>query len=218
MKEILFAVPPRRMTQALARSIAGSLGKPAKMPGSTWGISATACKVGGKLAKVEGSVCFDCYALKGCYRYSTVKNAHAQRAAGLNSVSFADAMIAQIKRKREKYFRWHDSGDLQHLQHLLDIVRVAEALPDFQFWLPTREKGIVLEYLRAFGDFPPNLCVRVSAAMVDGAPPEGFPNTSTVHSDKVQGFKCKAPAQDGKCRDCRACWDRSVKNVSYKKH
>lgn len=219
MKTILFAIPPRRINGKIATAIAGSLGKPSKMPGRAYGISAELCKVGGALAKVEGSVCFDCYALKSNYTYPSVKQAHANRLGGLSSLSWTDAMIYKISKAGERFFRWHDSGDLQHLQHLLDIVRIAEALPGVQFWLPTREKAVVLEYLRVFHDFPANLCVRVSAAMVDGKAPEGFPNTSTVHKLKApQGFKCKAPAQEGKCGKCRACWDRSISNVSYKQH
>jgi hypothetical protein len=89
-----------------------------------------------------------CYALKANYSYPSVQKAHENRVASLSSVSWADAMIFQIRQSKTEYFRWHDSGDLQSLQHLFDIVRIAEALPSVKFWIPTREKGIVNQYLR----------------------------------------------------------------------
>lgn len=212
---VLFAVPESRLTLKLAESIAGSLGKPSKMPGLSYGISAKLCNIGGKLAKIPGSVCFGCYAFKANYQYPSVQTAHKKRAAGLSSISWADSMIKLIRRSGETYFRWHDSGDLQSFQHLLDIVRIAEALPAVNFWLPTKEKKLVHQYRDAFGDFPENLCVRLSGAMVDGKAPEYTGNTSTVSTTV---YTCKAPDQANKCLDCRDCWDRDVKNVVYKIH
>lgn len=216
MQTVLFAVPPSRLSVKLASSIAGSLGRPSKMPGLSYGISAKLCNVGGKLAKVAGSVCSGCYALKANYQYPSVQSAHENRARGLSSISWADSMIKLISRSGETYFRWHDSGDLQSFQHLLDIVRIAEALPAVNFWLPTKEKGLVYRYRDAFGDFPANLCVRLSGAMVDGKAPEYSGNTSTVVSTAT--YTCKAPDQGNRCADCRDCWNREIKNVAYKVH
>lgn len=218
-KVMIFAVPRSKLNNKTAKLIAGSLGKPSKMPGLSYGISATLCNVGSKLAKIVGSVCHGCYALKANYKYPSVTQAHTKRYNGLSSVSWADSMIKLISDSKEQYFRWHDSGDIQNLQHLFDIVRIAEALPNVSFWLPTKEKGLILEYQKSFGAFPENLCVRLSAAMVDSKPLSGFENTSTVHSanDPI-GFACKAPEQGNKCLDCRACWNKSIANVSYKLH
>ena len=206
-------------SKAAAIKIAGSLGKPSKMPGLSYGISAKLCKVGSKLALVKGSTCEGCYALKANYQYPSVQAAHAKRAAGLDHPQWAEAMVYLIEKAGEKYFRWHDAGDLQSFQHLLNIVSIAEKLPSVSFWLPTREKGLVNQYLRAFKAFPDNLVVRVSAAMIDSEAPAGFQNTSTVHDQAAaQGYSCPAQQQGNKCMDCRACWDSSVSNVSYHKH
>lgn len=215
MQVMLFAVPKSRMSMRMANSIAGSLGKPSKMPGLAYGISAKLCNVGSQLYKVAGSVCEGCYALKGNYAFPTVQKAHEKRAAGISSISWKDAMIKKIGRSGTEWFRWHDSGDLQSLQHLFDIVAIAKALPSVKFWIPTRETKLIKTYLDTFGEFPGNLCVRVSAAMIDGKPPAGFENTSTVSSTKGT---CPAPQQGGKCADCRACWDKTVTNVAYTKH
>lgn len=217
---INFAMPKSRIKSIkVAQAIAGSLGKPSKMPGFTYGISAKLCKVGAKLAKVPGSVCFDCYALKANYQYPSVTKAHETREKSLSSLSWVDSMVFMIKAKANPYFRWHDAGDLQSFQHLLDIVKIAEQLPNVSFWLPTREKALILKYREAFGAFPGNLCVRLSSAMIDSKPLAGFENTSTVHDkNEAPGHECPAYKQGNKCLDCRACWDKSVLNVSYKKH
>jgi hypothetical protein len=31
-------------------------------------------------------------------------------------------------------------------------------------------------------------------------------------------MECPAYKQDGECKDCRSCWSRKVKQVSYKEH
>lgn len=215
IQTVLFAVPESRLTVKLANTIAGSLGKPSKMPGLSYGISAKLCNVGQKLAKISGSVCNGCYALKANYQYPSVQTAHDKRASGLSSVSWVDSMIKLISRSGETYFRWHDSGDLQSFQHLLDIVRIADRLPAVNFWLPTKEKKLIYQYRETFGDFPANLCVRLSGAMVDGKAPSYEGNTSTVSSTV---YTCRAPDQANKCLDCRECWDRNVKNITYKVH
>jgi hypothetical protein len=136
----------------------------------------------------------------------------------MQKADWVSAMVFLINKKGMDYFRWHDSGDLQSFQHLLNLVTIAEQCPNTSFWLPTREKKYINQYIKAFGDFPKNLTVRVSATMVDDKAGD-YPNTSTVHQDKKAiGFECNAPKQAGKCGKCRACWDKSVVNVSYKKH
>ena len=203
-----------------ALEFVGGLSSPSKMPCHSYGISAKLCQTGSKLVDVVGSTCADCYALKGFYGdwNTNISNAHAKRLEAMQSPDWVSAMVFLITRKKMDYFRWHDSGDLQSFQHLLNLVTIAEACPDTSFWLPTREKKYINQYQKAFGDFPANLVVRVSATMVDDKAGD-YANTSTVHQDKAPiGLACKAPEQDGKCMDCRACWDKSVVNVSYAKH
>ena len=43
----------------------GTLSNPSKMPSYAWGISAKKCLTGSKLAKIPGTICNKCYALKG---------------------------------------------------------------------------------------------------------------------------------------------------------
>lgn len=210
------------MTIKKATSIVGSgLGKPSKMPGTSFGISAHKCNVGQKLAKVKGSVCHGCYAMGANYSYPSVTLSHERRIANLYHPEWVHAMVRLIDHSKTLWHRWHDSGDLQSKQHLLNIVSVAEALPLVGFWLPTKEKGLVHWFLDTFGAFPDNLIVRVSGAMVDDKPPAGFAHTSTVHTKPGQakhGLECLAYTRKGKCGDCRLCWDKSIPSVSYPKH
>ena len=94
-----------------ALKITGSLSKPSKMPGWAYGLPAKECKTGAKLAKVPGSVCFDCYALKGCYVFKVVQAAQYKRLEAIRHPLWAGAMATIINSKKSKFFRWHDSGD-----------------------------------------------------------------------------------------------------------
>lgn len=197
-----------------AESIAGSLGKPSKMPGYAYGLPAKHCPVGSTLVNVPGSVCSNCYALKGRYVFPNVAASQQKRFESLYHPQWVDAMVFMITARKQQYFRWHDSGDLQGEKHLDNIVEVARRCPDVKFWLPTREKALVSAY-SASKAIPDNLVIRVSGTMIDGEAPVRFINTSTV---VTSGATCPAPSQGNQCGDCRACWDPSVRNVSYKEH
>ena len=204
------------MTIARAQEIAGTLGNPSKMPGKSYGLPAVNCKVGGLLAKIGGTVCSGCYALKGNYRFKSVQASQAKRLAGITHPEWVDAMTLMIEQSGETFFRWHDSGDIQSSEHLERIFEVARRLPGVQFWLPTKEYGLVKSPAQ---QCPPNLVIRVSGARVDGPAPTWAENSSTVVSS-LDGEQdaCPAPTQGNKCGDCRNCWDKGVKNVAYHVH
>src|SRR5210317_1228253 len=157
------------MTIKELESTVGTLSKPSKMPCHGYSIPASRCKVGMKMRKVKGSVCFYCYAMKGRYVFQSVKAAMEKRFQSLNNPNWAKVMTALIEKKEKSgFFRWHDSGDLQSLEHLEDIAQIARNLPKISFWLPTREYNIVKQYLNKHESFPNNLTVRLSALMIDG--------------------------------------------------
>ena len=80
-----------------ALKITGSLSKPSKMPGPAYNLPAYKCITGQKLAKVPGSVCFGCYALKGRYRFRAGTSAMERRLEALQHPGCVDAMIQLIK-------------------------------------------------------------------------------------------------------------------------
>ena len=195
--------------------ITGTLSRTSKMPGFSYGLPAQECKTGSKLAKVKGSTCYNCYALKGCYRYPVVKAAQYKRLASTRHPGWVRAMAAQISPKREKFFRWHDSGDVQDLRHLVKIFKVARLTPEFKHWLPTREAWAA-KYAK-HPRCPDNLKIIFSMPMVDQEAAGKFLYTSTVVTDPKKAT-CPAPKQNNACGDCRKCWDKSVKNVAYLAH
>ena len=193
-----------------AKEITGSLTRTSKMPGLSYSLPAWECKTGSKLRKVKGSVCASCYALKGNYtRYKAIKAAQYVRLKAIEDSRWVEAMTAQVK--RSTYFRWHDAGDVQDLNHLNKIYEVCRLTPSKRHWLPTREAWIKDHVSRA----PDNLIIRFSMPMIDQAAAGGWANTSTVVS---AGATCPAPQQDGQCKDCRNCWNPEIKNISYGKH
>ncbi len=204
-----------------AKEITGhksGLGKPSKMPGFSTSLSAFDCKTGAKLAKIEGSVCSKCYAFNGNYQWPAVKAAHKKRLAALQHPKWVEAMtllIGHYTNKEDPYFRIHDSGDIQSVDHLMQWVQIARNLPWVNFWMPSKEIKWVKDTYKATPDWPTNLVVRLSAPMIGKDAPasiQAFP-TSTVQADS--GFECEAYKRGNSCGDCRACWSPNVSNVDY---
>ena len=181
------------------------------MPGPAYNLPAASCQTGAKLAKIPGTICHGCYALKGRYRFTNVRLALARRLEALSHPQWVQAMTILIK--GEKFFRWHDSGDLQSSWHLKQIFEVCNNTPDTSHWLPTREA----RYLPLNHDnIPKNLTIRMSSHKVNQGPVKSWPWTSCVVNTGYH--TCPAPYQGNECQNCRQCWDRDIPNVSYGKH
>ena len=200
------------MLKKEANEIVGGLSTPGKMPCYSINLPAAACITGQIMARVPGTTCHGCYAMKGRYRFKPTKIAMARRLAALQDSRWVRAMVTLMKNR--PHFRWHDSGDLQGAQHLKNILEVCKQTPDTKHWLPTREARLLA--LMDPDIIPKNLIIRLSATKVNGAAGKSWPWTSTVTDGK--GKTCPAPDQGGKCKSCRNCWDRSIKNVQYAKH
>ena len=221
-----------------AKEITGSMTRTSKMPGLSYSLPAWECKTGAKLAKVAGSVCAGCYAMKGNYtRYPAIKAAQYVRLKAITDPRWVDAMVAQIK--RQKFFRWHDAGDIQSAEHLQKIFEVCRLTPDTKHWIPTREAQFLKDVNPE--EVPENLIIRMSSHMIDQGPVSFWPWTSTVVNEKNKStcpapytdkkgkvhtatqMKAYTPAQKkeldfGHCGNCRSCWDRNTPNVEYGKH
>jgi hypothetical protein len=193
-----------------------------KMPGLSYSLPAWECITGKKLRKIKNSVCSGCYALKGNYtRYPAIKAAQYYRLASLMKPKWTEAMVAQVK--RQKFFRWHDAGDIQSAKHLTNIFEVCNQTPATSHWLPTREA----KFLKLMDPavVPANLIIRLSGHMIDGKNATWWPWTSSVstqgamRSSHVQDSRqCPAKDQGNQCGSCRSCWNREVPNVTYPKH
>ena len=202
------------MLKKEAIEITGGLSKPSKMPGPAHNLPAKRCITGAKLVKVPGSVCAGCYALKGRYRFKNVQDALNRRLQALEDPRWVEAMVTLVT--GHAHFRWHDSGDIQSVDHLKNIFEVCKRTPEPAHWLPTREARFLS--LMDPGVVPANLKIVLSDHMVDQMTPASWwPFTSGVTTDAAQ-VSCPAPKQNNECQSCRACWDRNVKRVVYGKH
>ena len=91
------------MNTSEAIKITHTLSKPSKMPGFSIGIPAKECKTGAKLRKIKGSVCYGCYALKGCYVFPDVQAAQYKRLKAIKKKKWIEAMAHQINSKKVKF-------------------------------------------------------------------------------------------------------------------
>jgi hypothetical protein len=238
------------MTISQLEDAVGGLSNPDKMPWLSYNLPASDCKVGSVLQARSGSVCADCYALTGRYRFPNVQKAMTKRLKAIQSPDWVGNMSELIRRKSERipadrrYFRWHDSGDIQSFDHLLDIITIARNVPGVQFWLPTKEYGLINRLHKsqrppsqAVVKIPSNLCIRVSAPDIDQYLPvqsydknAPWRNTSAVvpYSEDERWdirqaqytAECPAtvPGEDHHCNQCRACWDTDEPVVTYYLH
>ena len=124
-------------------------------------------------------------------------------------------MAAQINSFKCKEFRWHDAGDIQSIKHLLKIFKIAKLTPGVKHWMPTKEAQFLK--LIPVKRVPKNLIIRLSGTNVDGPAGKFWKHSSTVTTDPKKAT-CPAPTQGGKCLDCRACWNKRIKNIAYLKH
>jgi len=202
------------MLKKEASKITGGLSAPGKMPEGSYNLPAVACQTGAKLREVPGTPCYGCYAFKGRYNFPNVQAALARRLDSLTHPQWVQAMAVLIKGK--KFFRWHDSGDLQGPEHLKKIFEVCKLTPETMHWLPTQERKL-LQYLDP-AIIPPNLLIRLSNAKNDTKPGRAWDHWSTVVTTPRAGHVCPAPDQGNNCGSCRACWSRDVHEVQYKIH
>ena len=202
------------MLKKEAKEITGGLSKPNKMPGPSINLPAVACITGAKLVKVQGSTCSGCYALKGRYRFGNVQAALKRRLSKLHDPRWIESMVILID--NAPVFRWHDSGDIQSVQHLKNIFQVCRLTPATRHWLPTRESRFIS--LMDPDVVPKNLKIVLSDHMNDqSVAPTWWPYTSGVTTNH-ELVTCPASKQGNKCLDCRQCWDRGTKRVIYGKH
>lgn len=222
----------------------GGLSKESKMPGWVYSLPAAECVTGSKLAKVPGTVCHNCYAMKGRYRFDSVQNALYRRLERVlaDPWGWADNMVKLLRKKAKRFtgtpknpqptMRWHSAGDVQSEEHLKAIISVAERTQrvrvadgsrrSVRHWLPTREATIVSRVLGSGVEVPPNLCIRLSGNIVDGPLPMALANkfgltVSGVTRDPNLAT-CPAPSRGNQCGDCRRCFDKRARVVYYKIH
>ena len=194
----------------------------------SFSLDARECNIGSKLVDIPGSVCADCYALKGNYiKYQTViQLAQSRRMYALvNHPQWVHAMSVILNSNRVskfKKFRWFDSGDIPNMDSLIKIIAVAMLTPGLKHWLPTKEYRLVSQYKKSGGFIPANLVIRQSAPMINGVLPRSSGTSSMVITKGAKMPEdttlCIAHEQDNQCLKCQACWNPEVLRIAYPWH
>ena len=202
----------------------GGLSNTSKMPCPSYGLNTENCITGSKLKLIENTVCNICYVDHGFATvYPCVRIAQNKRLELYNADPqlWIESIAFILNKRNSEFFRWFDSGDLQSVKMLKDIVSICNNTPNCKHWLPTKETKFVSQYKKQYGNFPANLTIRLSAVYVDGKPPLTESNRLNVQVSEVTSkgnFTCLAPLQEHKCLDCRMCWDSNIKSIIYQKN
>lgn len=164
--------------------------------------------------------CSGCYATTNAYTWSTTKAPRLFNQEDWKRDEWVDEMVAALK--KDKYFRWFDSGDMYHIELARKVLAVMKLTPHVKHWLPTRmAKFAKFEAILKQMESLPNVKVRFSSDSVTGEYTDG------VHGSVIVPTKEDAPAtakvclayeNDGKCSGCRACYDKGVDLIAYVAH
>jgi hypothetical protein len=197
------------------------LSKASKMPCRSWSLQALVTCPASKDANGElVAACAGCYATTGNYNFPNVKAPRAHNKDDWKRSEWVEDMVNELD--SDRYFRWFDSGDLYDIRLARKVLEVMKRTPWVRHWLPTRmhkfDKFVpVLNEMQSL----PNVVVRLSSDGVNGETIEGV-TTSTITPTSEQAPKnatvCEAYERDGKCGQCRACWNKDVSLVAYVAH
>lgn len=108
-----------------------------------------------------------CYDIRACLQYKNVIDARVRNYVILlrdRDLYFSTIDKACNRRKSNKMFRWHVSGDIIDLDYFCRMVEIARNHPDFIFWTYTKMYHIVNEYCDRYGkeSIPENFSVMFS--------------------------------------------------------
>lgn len=153
-----------------------------------------------------------CYDIKAVMLYKNVLDARAKNTALLmtNRSAYFEQIRSELKkRKKNKCFRWHVSGDIIDMDYFDNMVKIAKDFPDFRFWTYTKSYWFVNAWCKENGkeNIPDNLSVMFS--YWEGLPmdnPYNFPEFRVVlkGQNKPENVKwC--------CGNCNVC----IRNCSH---
>lgn len=204
-----------------AKKITGGIGSTTKT-GLSYGIPALkTCRIGCKLAKEKNSVCAGCYGKSGNYGYYPAKTAQSRRFVAIKNITpqYIEAMAFLINRSGEKYFRWHDTGDIISTEYLDAIIKIAKKCKNVKFWLPTKEHDLINEHLE-HSNMPSNLCIRLSGYYIDEVFKNRLPTSNVFKNVSQNQNVCPSIKNHKGCagNNCRICWNKRIRNVFYEKH
>ena len=197
-----------------------TLSKASKMPAKSWSLQAGNTCPGSidPVSKQPLPVCAGCYAKDGMYNMPNSKRVRDANREDWKRAEWVDEMVEALK--KQKYFRWFDSGDVYHPALAFKIFLVMEKTPWVKHWLPTKSYTIpkiraILERMKTLE----NTAVRYSSPSITGEFTEEHGSTVIPYAeDETKATVCGAYSRGGKCGECRICWTKSVAVVAYPAH
>lgn len=155
-----------------------------------------------------------CYDIKACLQYPhTVADARIRNWVILSrdrNEYFRRIEEKISRRRRNKYFRWHVSGDIVDRDYFERMVGIAYLHPDFVFWTYTKMYWIVNAFIADGGRIPENLHIMFSEwDGVEMDNPYGMPEFTCKMKDGNRNhapeyfdslYKCP-----GNCDICKEC-------------
>lgn len=195
------------------------LSKTSKLGARSWSLNAGDTCPGSYADGELVAACIMCYAKSGNYRFKNVKAPRDHNRADWLHDDWVSAMVRELD--NDRWFRWFDSGDMYHLKLAEKMLEVMKATPWVKHWLPTRmykfpKFARVLKEMEAL----PNVVVRYSSDSITGETVPGLNSSTIIPSGEFEtdAFICGSSMRDGKCGDCRACWDKGTPIVAYIAH
>lgn len=123
-----------------------------------FGIPAYRSASGQKTCPNAGACAKGCYARSGAYMFGNVKPAYESRLSATGDADFGDRIRAEVRAKRVERVRVHDSGDFYSEGYLYRWVRIANSLPDVEFYAYTKMVSM-LRFAQAQPGWPPNFTI-----------------------------------------------------------
>lgn len=151
-----------------------------------------------------------CYDIKACLQYLNVLKARVRNTViyMFDPARYFEQIENAIRKARKnKYFRWHVSGDIPDYNYLENMIRIARESPDWIFWTYTKNYKLVNAWIAKNGGtktaLPSNLSIMFSDwAGLDMDNPYGLPTFGVIDpGTPVPPGKFLCP---GNCDICKA--------------
>lgn len=197
------------------------LSKTSKLDGiKSWSLQAVDTCPGSK--GEDGNLvpaCSGCYATTGCYVFKTTKAPRLFNQEDWKRDGWVSDMVAALK--KEKFFRWFDSGDMYAIKLAEKMLEVMKLTPHVKHWLPTRmAKFKKFQSILNEMDKLSNVKVRFSSDSIVGEYNENHGSVIIpTLADLKEGMSpCLAYENAGKCSGCRKCYDKDIPVIAYVQH
>jgi len=169
-----------------------------------------------------------CYAKNNPHEYMPRRKRLLNRNNKLiKSARFVRTLSMEILAKSTSHFRFFSSGDFPNIEAFVKVMDLCKATPNVSYWIPTTREDLLSKYLIEDKNvIPPNVCIRLSNAMVDTPTPQFMKDfwykygvTFSETSSNKNNATCHASlGKNGNCGLCRSCWNRNHKVTVYKIH